>query len=411
MGFEVKFFGKSLLSVESRSRSIENPSVSLTDEAAISELLGISPNYATHETALNFAAVYRAVVLISSSIAGLPFHLYKRTDKGREVDHQSPLNSLVNYEPNSLFNSFEFRERQLWYLLLWGDFFAIKVRDVLNNVVALEIVHPRDVRVIKSGNQLWYRITGNETLFSYSEILHIKGPGPGERGLDPVSIARNSLSGALSAQELANQFFKKGHFNDRYVKATSITNDTQRKQFEESFNRAYSGLKNAGMVPVLYNAELLDIGMKPENMEFLSTRKFQITEISRWFGVQPHKLFDLQQSTNNNIEQQSIEFVQDSLLPWCNRIESEYNRKLIPNMDRGSKYFEHNIRALLRGDLKTQGEYYKAATGGRPWLTPDEIRELENMNTLGGKSSELIDPANIVGKPTESRSLINRNKR
>ena len=45
-------------------------------------------------------------------------------------------------------------------------------------------------------------------------------------------------------------------------------------------------------------------------------RGLKVADICRFFRVPPHKIQDLQRSTNNNIEHQGIEFVTMTMRPW-----------------------------------------------------------------------------------------------
>ena len=55
------------------------------------------------------------------------------------------------------------------------------------------------------------------------------------------------------------------------------------------------------------------IGIPPEEAQFLETRKFQLDEIARLYRILPHMIGDLEKSSFNNIEQQSMEFVKYTL--------------------------------------------------------------------------------------------------
>lgn len=59
-----------------------------------------------------------------------------------------------------------------------------------------------------------------------------------------------------------------------------------------------------------------EIGIPPEDAQFLETRQFQLNEICRIFRVPPHLVGDLTRATFSNIEHQSIEFVVHTIRPW-----------------------------------------------------------------------------------------------
>jgi phage portal protein BeeE len=131
-------------------------------------------------------------------------------------------------------------------------------------------------------------------------------------------------------------------------------------------------------------------------MQFLATRAFNVVDICRWFRVPPHKVADLQRSTNNNIEHQAIEFITDTIRPWAVRIEQELNAKLLLPSERSKYFFRFDLDSLLRGDLDSR---YGAYALGRQWgfLSPNDIRESEDMNKLpDGQGDIYLDPLNMV---------------
>ena len=78
----------------------------------------------------------------------------------------------------------------------------------------------------------------------------------------------------------------------------------------ESWHSVYGGSRNAGKVAVLEEGmKYQQIGIPPEEAQFLETRKFQINEIARLYRIPPHMVGDLEKSSFSNIEEQSLEFV------------------------------------------------------------------------------------------------------
>lgn len=108
--------------------------------------------------------------------------------------------------------------------------------------------------------------------------------------------------------------------------------------------------------------KLHQLGVPPEDAQFLETRKFTIADVARWFNLPVHMLKDLERSTHNNIEHQGIEFVKYSLRPWLIKFEQEYESKLLTEEQiRSGRYqIRHNANALLRGDINSQTEHIRA---------------------------------------------------
>jgi len=399
MNFNLRLFGKNFMEFRSGA-TLENPRYSLTDDSLLDVLFGDdAEGKITQQTALTYAAVWRAVSILSSTIATLPKTVFTRNENDDRIklpDHNVQL--LLN-RPATNMNRFTWFERAIAFILLWGDAIAVIKRDQFYNPVALPLVHPKDVRVEEQGGKLFYKVPGYKSLLRSDQVVHVVGFGDGIRGIDPISNARESLSGGLIYQKTSNNVFKNGYLNDRFLTTPGrFGTDKTRQTTLDSIKNAYQGMRNAGKLLALEGgAELKSIGMPLVNMQFLESRKFQISEVARWFGVPPHKLYDLERSTNNNIEHQGIEFVTDSILGLTVRFETELQEKLFAEDEVNNHFIKFNINGLMRGDLKTRSEYYSKATGGRPWVTPDEVRKLEDMNKIGGPADELIDPANIVG--------------
>ena len=123
------------------------------------------------------------------------------------------------------------------------------------------------------------------------------------------------------------------------------------------------------------------IGIPPEDAQFLQSREFQIPEIARWFNLPVHKLKDMTRSTNNNIENESISYVTDSLLPVAIAIEQNLDLQLLTYTQKyvNQQFFRHNFDALLRGNSKDRAAYYKIMTGIGA-MTINDVREKENFD-------------------------------
>jgi len=146
------------------------------------------------------------------------------------------------------------------------------------------------------------------------------------------------------------------------------------------------------------------ISVHSKDAEFLESRKFSVTEVCRWFNIAPHMIFDLERSTNNNIEQQSLESVIYTFRPWCVRIEQAIQTKLITE---ANVSVEHRLEGLLRGDTASRTAYYMA---GRQWgwLSVNDIRELENMELIEGGDEYLV-PMNMTDANAPAQELNEKN--
>ena len=144
--------------------------------------------------------------------------------------------------------------------------------------------------------------------------------------------------------------------------------------------------KQVGGIDRAHRLLILEEGMKwnqttidPEKAQLLGLRQFQIAEASRILQIPPHMLGSLDRATFNNVEQMSIEFVQNHVRPWVVRWEQRFNKQLFGRKEIGRLYVKANLNALMRGDMQARFTAYQMAIQARI-MTPNEARELEDWN-------------------------------
>lgn len=123
------------------------------------------------------------------------------------------------------------------------------------------------------------------------------------------------------------------------------------------------------------------IGIPPEEAQFLETRKFQLDEIARLYRIPPHMIGDLEKSSFNNIEQQSMEFVKYTLDPWVIRWEQAMQKALFLPEEKKQYFLKFNVNSLLRGDYESRMTGYSIGRQSG-WLSANDIREMEDMNPV-----------------------------
>lgn len=351
----------------------------------------------SEESALKFSAVLACVRIISESIAQLPLILYRRVGDRRERATDHPLYRLLHDAPNPLMTSFEAREYLAVSVLLWGNGYALIDRAYDGTPIALWPIHPSQVVVKVEDGKVVYELYNGKTSerLARSRVLHIRGLSlDGITGLSPIGLAKEAIGVGLAAEEAAARFWAAGGTPRELLKVPGITDPEQWKQWRDAVERIRGGLEGSHRVQVLPAEWSTDkIGIPPSDAEFIETRNFQILEIARIFRVPPHKLGILEKASYASIEQQSIEFVQDSLLPWLRRFEQAIRRDVLPPWE-PDLFVEHLVDGLLRGDIESR---YRAYATARQWgwLSVNDIRRLENMEPIPGGDSYLM-PLNMM---------------
>ena len=345
-------------------------------------------------TAMQMTAVYSCVRILAETLAGLPLHVYKYNDSGgKEKYLQHPLYRLLHDEPNPEMTSFTFRETLMSHLLLWGNAYAQIIRNARGEVIALYPLMPNKMTVDRDKNgQLFYLYQrsvedaptlGKDSLvyLDPSDVLHIPGLGfDGLVGYSPIAMAKNAIGLAMATEEYGAKFFANGAAPGGVLEHPGTIKDPQKVR--DSWNAAYQGSTNSHRVAVLEEGmKYQQIGIPPEQAQFLETRKFQINEIARIFRVPPHMLADLEKSSFSNIEQQSLEFVKYTLDPWVVRWEQNMYRSLLMASEKPTVFIKFNVDGLLRGDYVSRMSGYATARQNG-WMSANDIRELENLDRI-----------------------------
>ena len=345
-------------------------------------------------TAMQTTAVYACVRILAEAVASLPLHVYEyQDDGGKKLVHDHPLYYLLHDEPNPEMTSFVFRETLMSHLLIWGNAYAQIIRDGAGRVLGLYPLLPdkMDVQRDDRGNiyYVYSRNSDENPMFKEygdirlkaEDVLHIPGLGfDGLIGYSPIAMAKNAVGMTLACEEYGASFFANGANPGGVLQHPGVLKDPSKVR--ESWNSVYRGVNNAHKIAVLEEGmKYQQIGIPPEEAQFLETRKFQINEIARLYRIPPHMVGDLDKSSFSNIEQQSLEFVKYTLDPWVIRWEQSLQRSLLLPGEKGKYFIKLNVDGLLRGDYQSRMNGY-AVGRQNGWFSANDIREMENMNPI-----------------------------
>ncbi len=339
----------------------------------------------TERTALQTTAVYACVRIISETVASLPLHVYEYTDNGKEKVYQHPLYRLLHDIPNPEMNSFIMREVMMMHLLLWGNSYSQIIRNGKGEVIGLYPLLPDKMSVDRAADgRLYYTYNSDNQgtlIFNKNEILHIVGLGfDGLIGHSPIAMAKNAVGLAIAAEEYGSSFFSNSGTPSGVLEHPGVLKEPEKVR--EAWNEAYGGSGNAHKVAVLEEGMKFNpISINPHEAQFLETRKFQVNEICRIFRVPPHMIADLDKSSFNNIEQQSLDFVTNTIRPWLVRIEQSVFQQLLTEEEQKKIFVKFNVDGLLRGDFQSRMRGYSIGIQNG-FMSPNDVRELEDMNLI-----------------------------
>lgn len=344
---------------------------------------------------MNLSAVFRAVDLISSTVASLPVNVYKIDDHGVKRlfrEHQSTY--LLSKEPNPLMHRYTFIKCLVINMLLKGNGYAIIQRDDRGEVTRMDIVDPDMITVLydESTRSVNYQDVTIGKRYEPCDIIHIMNvpDSKGIIGRSTLEYARQTLNICREAENMAGNFFSNSALSG-YLKIRTSGRSTreQKEDARKSWKHQLSNLSIAG-VPVLDESQdFIPLTVKDEDIQLLQSRKFNIESIARFFNVSPILLYDLTKNSYASSEHASLQLLNDCIAPLLEKIELEFERKIYLPSIRASIDVKFNESAMLRLDQTSRSEYFtKLYNIGV--LSPNEIRNELNLAPIKGGDIHVI---------------------
>lgn len=342
-------------------------------------------------SALGVPTVFACARVLAETIASLPWGLFERDDQGnaeRVEDH--PLADLL-LSPNMDQTSVEFREAFMTNLALRGNGYNV-IERAGSRLTALKplpasAVEPKQE---KSG-RIYYEANENGDTRKYERerMWHLKiFSVNGYVGLSPIGYARESMGLSLAQQEVAGKLFANGMHSSMIITAPDWIPNDKRALAREKLRQEYQGLQNAG------DPMLLEGGMKAEkgimpfvDAQFVQLMGMGVDEICRIYRVPPHMVAKLDHATFSNIEQQSLDFVIHTILPYIRRIEDSMSKWLLDAKDRRRLFVRFNVEGLLRADSAARAALYSIMLQNGV-LSRNEVRALENRNQVAAEGMD-----------------------
>ena len=352
-------------------------------------VFGLALNYngwGTYKTSQSLAlsAVYRCVEVITNGVASLPVKLYRIDEKGFKYEMHNNLSFILSKKPTGKINAFTFYKLIVKDILLQGNAYALILRNGKGEVIGLQYIQAGLVSPIDRGDRIEYLVTGIKGYVRQEDMIHLMNyTDNGVVGISVLAHARRTLGIADAGDRAAENFFKSGGCTSGFLKFNGPSNSKQREEILSAWNQATGGPNNGpNGIPVLTsNVDYTQLSVDPADAQLLESRKFEVVDICRFFGVNPTKVFDMEHASYNNSEMAELAFLNDTLRPLLSKIETELEVKLFKKGDRYDIKFD--VRELLRTDKKSQAEYFtKMFNLGV--LSPNDIRKELDMEEIEG---------------------------
>jgi HK97 family phage portal protein len=387
----------------------ENPSFNLNSpeawdafDAGSESSSGVS---VSASSAMEFSPWWRGVNLIARDVGKLPAHIYKRAnDDGKERAADHPAYSLVRWKPNPYQTANVFRTQLTAHAVNQGNGYAAIERDKRTFApLYLWPLDPARVMPVLENGRLVYVVESDEGLpvwkLEAMDVIHVKGlSGDGVNGYATYDMARDELGLGIGARKFCEVFYKNAVRPSVVLESASNLTEAQITKLRESWERLYTGVDNMHRTVVLPNGlKANPLSFSAQDAQIQQTREMSVRDVANWLGVPPHKLGDNSRTAYASLEQENQAYLDSGLDFWLCSWEYELREKLLTEAEKAadSHFVEFMREALVRANLEAQGMYFRVATGGRGWMTPDEVRGKFNLPPMGGDAGELLTPKNM----------------
>ena len=355
----------------------------------------------TEQTATAISAISACVDLISGAVATLPMNLYQNRGNGQRQElYDDPLWWMLNEEFHPRWAASAGWEHLTRSRLFHGDAFAVIERTQNGTIRSLKPVHPRDVEVYETPeDRLVYAVFPTNQarrrevmVYDQDDMLHV--PGDGFDGVRSISTLRHKLrvagSVAAASQNFSARFFANGARPDYVLQSDGSVPEAQLNNIRETIEAAHAGVRNSHRPMLLTNGLKFEpVTMPLEDLQLIETRKFQVAEIARIFGLPPFMIGHTEGTSNwgTGIESQGIGFVRYTLRKHLHAFTNEINRKFFKT---SRKFAEFDTTELERADTKSLFESFSVALNGEAFMTRNEVRRRLNLVEMpeGGTLSE-----------------------
>ncbi|MBD9092280.1 MAG: phage portal protein [Bacteroides oleiciplenus] len=365
-------------------------------DAVVSPSLPKIPNqpinvYSTDQ-AMKLSAAYRCTAILSGTIASMPLLIERKSNGYFSLDEQHELYRLLDVQPNSRMNIFEFIRNMVCHIINEGNAYIVIKRKfgavselVLcsKNTVFYDILH--DYYTISDPyNHLYGR-------YEPYEVIHLRNNSldGGYTGVSTITYASRIFSIAASADNQNLRTFQNGSKIKGLVSGKSLSgaigtntlSDKQGKDVGERIEEQFNGGRDIAYISGDMSFQQLSIN--PIDAQLLGTKELCVLDICRFYGVHPDKVFAGQPTNYKASEMSNVSFLTDTLQPILRQIETEFRAKLIASTVAHVYRIRFDRAALYQTDLTTQMAYYKGQIESG-LKTPNEIRMIQGDAPLPG---------------------------
>lgn len=311
-------------------------------------------------SAMQLAAVYRAVSIISTSMAQLAINVE------RQGEIADPVPDLIR-RPCLHMTRSEFIEQLTLSLALTGNAYIFR-HHADGKTIALDPLNPAECAPVLDPKSGVKTVSWRGRKYSSDGIVHLalmRMPGT-PAGMGPIQAAARELTGARDVRDYAAKWFSTSG-----QPAGILTTDQDATAEElRAMRNAWNYLDSEGSpLPAEDNPSRVralgkgvryqPILINPKDAQWLETQQFTTVQIARIFGVPGSLMLAAPEGNTqsySNVEQEWIAFTRFTLTAYVRKIEDALT--LCTPLGQTVRF---NLESLLRSDTATRYAAHKTA--------------------------------------------------
>ena len=359
----------------------------------------------------SYSAIYKAQtwvrILVDKRallLARLPLKVYEHDDLNRpEVPDNAYAQLLAR--PNPRQSRFTFWQSLMTTFDIYGEAFALKVRDGGGRPYELWPMHPTAMHEVdqRDGRVIWEFDNGKQTITGIpdEDLFHPRNYNPDSycRGLSKLESLRATLENEDAALRAQSSFWRNGARPGIALTHPGKLSPQAADRVKLSWQSIAGGADNFGRTVVLEEGMQPNVlSLSAEEAQYIEARRLNREEVIAAYDIPPPAVHDLTRATFSNITAQLRSIYRDTMAPITAFFESELETQLRGSTRPGVSgpdfsddvYAEFLLDGVLRGDFEDRAEaYQKSINSG--WQTPAEVRRLENLPFIEGSDKLFIN--------------------
>jgi HK97 family phage portal protein len=289
---------------------------------------------------------------------------------------------------------------------VYGEAFWVKQRNPDGSVMSLSPMHPSKTSIKRDNDgRLTYVFTvgmssvGGILEVPESEVVPFQRYNPDDlmRGMSRLEPLRSTMLNEDAARRATASWWQRGARPSVALKHPGELSAGAQARLKANWESQHSGADLMGGTAILEEGmEAQVIQLSAEEMQYIESRKLNMTEVCMVYDVPPPVVHILDHATFSNITEQMRSMYRDTMAPRLEDVESVIDHYLrgefFPTAERPALF---SLDEVLRGDFETRA----AAVGPlieKGVYKPSEARPMFDLPEAGPEADILYGNAALV---------------